>query len=1039
MSDIRPRTDFTAGIFRDGVGVSAISPLTNRRVLFNDQATEFLIRRNADMPAISIAIDATLTSWQDIADLRDRVRVGFLEEVEALGQTTDPEHFARDLTDLLAKLGTDDWRAKRPRVADMLFALWASGQFSFPEEFPYRRLPEPPIRFAIWNAMQPQMEALYAFLNVKQHSLWQITLFMLTRVAGVIEIGDIPPALLRRQMSCTPEALATKRRTAALRIRAMLAQLHGAAGERLSAVDYAVLRNKPFKLDKTFQWAVSSDDSLHAWQQEALTYIEGEIRGHAGKTTGINAFFDFLLAHPGEARDPISLVRGGELPSDYRAWLREHRKLSTKSENFSRYINVASDLMASVIQRHWVDDGIVASGVRNPISRESRAKTTRSRTNRRALPSYIIRRMIEIVIEDDFAWPRSMDADYFHRIDPVTMAPVRIWSPVRAIAILLKTHLPLRTFQVRVLNSGEADPIVYRPEEGGWITNTHVLARPNASPAGAIRRFRDDFSDTDFNGFYINTNKTQDTNLKSGPRGYEIPWNYSEVIDWLCMLRDFQEIYNPVWTTTIWADLHERYVQVTFSQPQLKDRGSETFLFRDPCGPHPREPISSGRVDMFWDALCVETERQLAVDGVTLPDGTPIKLVEWKPAYNNRGKVAPFPLYDLHSLRVGLLTSLATEGKVPIPVLARCVAGHSNILMTLYYQDLGVNYINETLSDAQNTIRQQEQQRFLTWMRDQESIDAFAERSVAVSPDGWNTLLKGEPGSWIVMDHGICPTGCTRCNDGGPPATTKGEYRRHHPVPVDHNGAARNCARCRFFITGPCFLVGLQALFNATGLALQSQAALYRERQAQVAKFDRLLHEAQSGGAPFDRHREHQAASDAMDAAELTLDEIAHTWHAQYALTEQCASLLSTSAGDQDRFALMTVGERHDITVALEHTTDFDLVDSICQSAAWFKSVVPEIANLKRSRMLDAMLSRNGRSPVFSFLDERDCLQIGNELSKFLRARIGRADTARLIDGRLLLSELGIGNDIDAALKHATPKPYEAPSAIPQVEASAHG
>jgi hypothetical protein len=219
----------------------------------------------------------------------------------------------------------------------------------------------------------------------------------------------------------------------------------------------------------------------------------------------------------------------------------------------------------------------------------------------------------------------------------------------------------------------------------------------------------------DFPGFYINTNKTQDIELKSG-RGYEIPWNYTEVVGWLCELREFQSRYNPIFSKTDWVDIRERYIKLTFSIPQLKERGGETFLFRDPCSMYPNEPVSDSRVSMFWAYLCAEGERRLAQEGATLTDGTPITLVKWELPHGRTSNPLPLPLYDLHSLRVGLLTSLATEGKVPIPILSRCVAGHSTILMTIYYQDLGISYINDVLTEAGHQARASEQKRFLGWI-----------------------------------------------------------------------------------------------------------------------------------------------------------------------------------------------------------------------------------------------------------------------------------------------------------------------------------
>jgi len=319
-------------------------------------------------------------------------------------------------------------------------------------------------------------------------------------------------------------------------------------------------------------------------------------------------------------------------------------------------------------------------------------------------------------------------------------------------------------------------------------------------------------------------------------------------------------------------------------------------------------------------------------------------------------------------------------------------------------------------------MRAEEQAGLLSWMRDQSDAAALEERAVATSPDAFQSLLMGEPGTWVIMDDGICPTGCTRCSDGGPPIQiTKGEYRRHAPVPPDHNGNPRNCPRCRFFITGPCFLVGLQARFNATGLALQSLSSEYRGKQSRLAELDIARHEAQTGGEPFHRHREHQAAADAVDAAAATLDETMHSWHAIFGLAQQCARMLRADdrSVEDGRFALVSVGGPQDVEVALEATTDFELVDSICHSADWFASINPEVANLKRSRILDAMLTRNDRKPFFSFLEEGDALKVGNEFTRLLQARLGRTETLRVMEGEALLLDAGVLTEIESLLAGA--------------------
>ena len=71
-----------------------------------------------------------------------------------------------------------------------------------------------------------------------------------------------------------------------------------------------------------------------------------------------------------------------------------------------------------------------------------------------------------------------------------------MWSPVTAMLALVKLHLPLRTYQIRFLDSGEAD--TWRYQDGLWVTNeAHDFAmgtskRPYAK--GVFKRISDSMS-----------------------------------------------------------------------------------------------------------------------------------------------------------------------------------------------------------------------------------------------------------------------------------------------------------------------------------------------------------------------------------------------------------------------------------------------------------------------------------------------------------------------------------------------------------------
>src|SRR5690606_3434247 len=105
----------------------------------------------------------------------------------------------------------------------------------------------------------------------------------------------------------------------------------------------------------------------------------------------------------------------------------------------------------------------------------------------------------------------------------------KMWSPVTAMVLFVKLHLPLRTYQVRFLDSGEAD--TWRYEGGRWVANTHLFAygstkRPFAK--GVFRRTYDTMMETYATALFVSTNKTADQNKNEVDRGYTIPWQHEE-------------------------------------------------------------------------------------------------------------------------------------------------------------------------------------------------------------------------------------------------------------------------------------------------------------------------------------------------------------------------------------------------------------------------------------------------------------------------------------------------------------------------------
>src|ERR1017187_8066650 len=98
------------------------------------------------------------------------------------------------------------------------------------------------------------------------------------------------------------------------------------------------------------------------------------------------------------------------------------------------------------------------------------------------------------------------------------------------------------------------------------------------------------------------------------------------------------------------------------------------------------------------------------------------------------------------------------------------------------------------------------------------------------------------------------------------------------------------------------------------------------------------------------------------------------------------------------------------------------------------------MANLRRARIVDAMLARDGRRPVFAALSEEETLAVGNEFINFLFARVGWKDALALMEGKKLLSACGIAKEADELLEHRIgasvelSKFIESPAAPNQIE-----
>ena len=225
----------------------------------------------------------------------------------------------------------------------------------------------------------------------------------------------------------------------------------------------------------------------------------------------------------------------------------------------------------------------------------------------------------------------------------------------------------------------------------------------------------------------------------------------------------------------------------------------------------------------------------------------------------------------------------------------------------------------------------------------------------------------------------------------------------------------------------------LNAVLTVSDWLVANQGGFqYREASrnyVRVSKeFERMDHErrvAVEGNVPFLRHCDLERLSLHLDQRTREVDELAMTWHATYNLIQQSLGILKSApdfyeVGGQKN-ALIVVGDESDLDYVLElderGELEFELLDTICQTSVFFKSIDATVPNLKRMRWFDNILIRSGNDPIFVNMSEDEALAVGNEYARFLYNKLGRTAANQIVSGRKALDTLGVATAKDIVKK----------------------
>lgn len=548
--------------------------------------------------------------------------------------------------------------------------------------------------------------------------------------------------------------------------------------------------------------SVADHPHLALWAEELSAFIRDNPNAPGSglqRKSYCVEFIEFLAGLPTPPLRPQETERAliNDFTDDGPSFRNHLRKRISSAEGCNHRLNQMGQFFGFIQDKLRVEhrgDPREAPWFANPVDiRRDRFKVElRSGTTRKSIAADILDEMRQLLIEDDYAWAKQWESDWAHLVNQDTKRLEYVWCPSAAMCLYTLLSLPLRSLQGRMFDSGEGDAFIYDFDSGTMVPNPNQLPVNDRIDPGRSEGFLQVMpsgltSDPELLGLWICVNKTSDD-------GYAIPWISENLLRQLRYQREWIQRYAPHPNTqTIedaqghrntpkeWVDSQKRFYCL-FRDPAVIDRVHDKSL-----------PVSKQKLMRLWGRLSLAVQERINARATT--DSPRVRLV--KPGTET--DTFPIAIHDLHTLRVSGITDLLDRG-VPLNIVSEYVAGHATYIMTLWYDSPAPGAVRRAMMQANE--RAGDSLGPLPRLLESEISDM---KPFLVShPDhqglytGFDALQENI-GLVHVRHSGICPG--TRCEEGG--LTSNG---RIEPVPVGDRGPS--CPQCRFWLTGPAFLLG---------------------------------------------------------------------------------------------------------------------------------------------------------------------------------------------------------------------------------------
>ena len=693
------------------------------------------------------------------------------------------------------------------------------------------------------------------------------------------------------------------------------------------------------------------DERLETWIEiwaKFLASREDEVANITVQLHRSRWWFKFLHNHPNPPKTPEAVSR------------KDHIRSVEGSGRFWDYMRDTEDSVYArndgvrILQRffEWYR-AHYNEAITNPVTDIDKLPVDKSniKTFREAIPVKVIEGLKRLIVEcnpdGSFRWSdwvQSIPGDVVTVVDAEHQITTKTWQPVRAAVIYIMLVFPLRTVQVRWLDSGERDELIYN------FGSAHHVQNRVTGPAGAIAGrtegvLQPAWADRNVLEFQVNSNKTAIPNSERSH--YTIPFVPEDIMFVLREVLRWQQRYGASPTTLVSAadDPLEHAKSRTAANKTL----NVCALFRDAARMDGRLfPVADKRMVSFYRALCSEyDQRNSEIEGATrLTKRSDSNGVE--------------PLYDKHSLRVSGVTALIDAG-VPLGIVAS-VTGHSSIAMTLYYYKAGLKTFRESLINFYERLKTDPNQAETIDLL--QSVEEVRDSLIANSEDGFKAINQHDSSLWTVNVDGICPgTRCSEglCLDGG----------GFGPVPESR------CPLCRFWLTGPSFLAGQVIRFNNLVYTLHQLAM--KEKRLNEQRLDAISKSEHGIIRRVDYETEMLQRRTTAAVSELAARHRKINESKAVMTRPQTSGIVHTLVGSQDAL-------QH-LQVETEQVHFFDLLDRVTQAAELLPLSSDETfehAVRHKHELLFHLLVDNNIPNFLLTLDTPTALKVGNLMSDMI-------------------------------------------------------